>query len=248
MIDRNEESSNYIKINKSIERENEVNIRNQGNSYHDWFLIHSGFKTTIKPVVKNGSVIPTGPQVEENSYDTNNENSNYDYEIWFKKHSGLLEKELEKVEETFLIYTSLCKYYYPLIIRPIHNLRTNTCNKHSKNLSIFCLTCQRHCCLECKPKHEGHFLIDLEKFSLREKDIIKAEKSVDKISSLFKSYFDEKEYEMSYERIKEYEDELKRFNYYVINAYRNNKNNYYYFFNFYYLFRLHEDLKKKRII
>ena len=234
MIDRNEESSNYVKINLSIERENEVNIRNRGNIYHDWFLIHSGFQTKIKPVVKNGFVIPTGPQVEENYYDTTNERSNYDYDFWFKKHSGFLEKELEKVEETFSIYTSLCKYYYPLIIRPVHNLRTNTCNTHSKNLSFFCLTCQRHYCLKCKPKHEGHFIINLEKFSLREKDIIKAEKSVDKISSLFKSYFDEEEYEMSYERIKEYEDELKRFNYYVINAYRNNKNNYYNEENFWY--------------
>ena len=36
-----------------------------------------------------------------------------------------------------------------------------------------------------------------------------------------------------------------KFNDFVIDSYRNDKNNFYHYFNFYYLFRVKEDLKNR---
>ena len=198
---------------------------------------------------KDAQFLPSQSQSKETMENNLNNKSEdyeedfYDYDIWFKKHSGLLEEEIKRAEKNFEIYTSICKKYYPFIIRPVNNLGKSLCNKHLKMMNFFCFSCERHFCDGCK-NDSGHSLIDLEKLKIKEKDLIKEEKEVkDKISSLFQRFLENKEYEDSYESIKKTKDEILKFNVYVINSYRIEKNNFYKFFNFYYHFRLKEDLK-----
>ena len=139
-------------------------------------------------------------------------------------------------ENYFSVYTSICKKYYPCIIKPDDTKGYGCC---------FCFTCERHFCIEYqREEHLEHSFINFEQLKINEEDLIKEENSVtNKISLLFKSFLDNKENEKLYDTIKKIEDELIKFNIFIINSYRKEKNNFYNFFNFYYLFILKEDFK-----
>ena len=108
---------------------NEDKRKREQNSYHNWFLVHSGMKKDAQLLLSHSQ----SKETMENNL--NNKSEDYeeelcDYDIWFKKHSGLLEEEIKRAEKNFEIYTSICKKYYPFIIRPVNNLGKNHCNKH----------------------------------------------------------------------------------------------------------------------
>lgn len=95
-----------------------------------------------------------------------------------KAYRFIITEEIKRAEKNFEIYTSICKKYYPFIIRPVNNLGKNLYNKHLKMINFFCFTCERHFCDGCKAEHSGHSLIDLKKLKIKEKDLIKEEKEV----------------------------------------------------------------------
>ena len=104
------------------------------------------------------------------------------------------------------------------------------------------MTCNSHFCIECKNSHIKHTYINLDQIKINEDELNDAENSVKiKISKLFNGKLDEK----AFEKLKVYEEEMIKFNYFIIDSYRNEKNNFYKYFNYYYLFRLKEDLKNR---
>lgn len=66
-----------------------------------------------------------------------------------------------------------------------------------------------------------------------------------KINVLFSKYLNVQLDDRSYEKVEKFKEEIIEFNYFVIDLYRSNKNNFYNYFNYYYLFRLKDDLKNK---
>jgi len=244
-IDKNntEAKTNYCQLEDYESKRKKEEIK-----FHNWFLIHSGMQKDIKSR-KEESLLSTNSQIDDTSSKTKEreeekeERDNlyekyfyricdykpletkkdyYDYEAWFKNHSASLEEEKE---DNFSVYTSICKKYYPCFIKPAQKTEKNGFDKHFKNFSFFCFTCERHFSTECKTDHSEHSFINLDQLKINEEDLIKEEKSVkNKISSLFKRFLDNKEYENSYEAIKKTEDEIIKFNIFVINSYRKEKN------------------------
>jgi len=120
------------------------------------------------------------------------------------------------------------------------------CDEHYKAFSYFCFKCDKHFCLECKNIHIEHSFINLEETKISEEELNKEENLIKaKISSLFNKYSNEQLAHKSSEKIENFKEEIIEFNYFIINTYRINKNNFYNYFNFYYLFRLKNDLKNK---
>lgn len=202
---------------------------------------------------------------EERNEDTN------DYVAWFKRHSIQREPEIKKENEKITkknegkfktkneknsravseksfccCYTSICKRNYPLILNPFVKNMNYCCDEHNKAFSFFCFKCDKHFCLECKNIHIDHSFINLDEIRISEEELYKEENSVKaKISALFNKYSNEQLDHESYEKIENFKEEIIEFNYFVIDTYRINKNNFYNYFNFYYLFRLKDDLKTK---
>ena len=106
-----------------------------------------------------------------------------DYAIWLEKNcvkranikldsEDSLNKEKE---EGFKAYTPICKKYYPLILKPVHNMAYNICSKHLKIISFFCLICESHYCIECKTNHIGHSFIKFDEIDVNEDELDKKE-------------------------------------------------------------------------
>lgn len=78
-----------------------------------------------------------------------------------------------------------------------------------------------------------------------DEDIIKMEKSIDKkMDNLLKSTSQSKSNDPKLELQRQNEiTNLRKFNHFIVEQYKNNKYNFYNFFNFYYLFKLKDDIK-----
>ena len=139
-------------------------------------------------------------------------------------------------------YTTICQKFYPLI------LKLNTHESYQK-FSYFCLTCNIHLFDKGQNKHKYHSIISLKEIEISDKDIINSEKAIDKnMDDLFKFTSqvianDQKIELQKQNEIVNLKNQLKNFNYFVIEQYKNNKYNFYNFFNFYYLFKLKDDIK-----
>ena len=122
------ESIDKIKEDKRNDcqiEDNESKRKKELIKYHNWFLIHSGMKKDIKSKIEE-SLLSMNSQIDDTSSKTKEKEEEkeigenlyekyfyricdykpletkkdyYDYEAWFKKHSGLLEKELKKEEK-----------------------------------------------------------------------------------------------------------------------------------------------------
>ena len=120
------------------------------------------------------------------------------------------------------------------------------CNETSKPFSYFCFKCDKHFCLQCKNMHIKHSFINLDEKKISEEELAKEENEVkSKINVLFSKYLNVQLDDRSYEKVEKFKEEIIEFNYFVIDLYRSNKNNFYNYFNYYYLFRLKDDLKNK---
>ena len=244
-----------ISLDKSLEHsesklDDELKKTGQQNfKYENWFLIHSGMKKKedlyIAEVNKNQPPYYEERSLKESVTGNSKEIDNipnetiFDYDAWFDKHS--VKSEIKEV-----VYTPICKKYYPLILTPINKNKTNICKKDSKRFTYFCFTCNNHFCPKCKTDHIGHSFISLEEIKIKEQELINERNSVqNKISSQFSKYLNEQLDNNSKKIIMKSIDEIIKFNYYVINSYRRDKNNFYNYFNYYYLYRLKEDLKNK---
>ena len=261
-------SKNEVKNRK--EKEYKEQKEEEWNLYEKWFYRNcdSNNKVNIDIIISRDYDSKSPPQYEDKTLINNDNNpyvykkGNFDYAEWFKRHSFQKdsvkygnsyicnleetkeeeEKQRIESEENFQVYTTFCKKYYPFIIKPINKTKKNICGDHFKIFSFFCLACNSHFCIECKINHIGHSFINLEQIEIKEEELIKSENLVKiKISQLFNGQFDEKTCEI----LKKYEEEIIKFNYFIINSYRNEKNNFYKYFNYYYLFRLEEDLKNR---
>ena len=249
--------------NKRKEKDHGGEKQERWNLYEKWFYRNCDNNNTPElHIIKSQDYTPKNDLLYENRIIENNDNEPYvikknilDYAAWFQRHSssGNFEKSKEEkeekeerkkieTEEDFHIYTSICKKYYPFIINPVHKPQNNICKNHYKNYVLFCLTCNIHFCVEDKKYHIDHSFIDLDQIKINEEELIEAENSVkNKRFQIFNEKLDEK----ACEKLKKYEEEIMNFNYFIINSYRNEKNNFYKFFNFYYLFVLKKDLKKR---
>ena len=217
-------------------------------NYENWFLIHSGMKKQNDleiSINKNKSSQYGEWHLKKNVVGNSEEKNNlpdrtiFDYSIWFDRHST-------KSEIKEIIYTSICKKYYPLILTQVYENIANICIKDSIRYSYFCFTCDSHFCCKCKTNHMNHSFINLDEIKINEEELINERNSVQKkISSIFDKYLEQKLDNNSNKIIKKSIDELIKFNYYVINSYKKGKSNFYNYFNYYYLFRLKEDLKNK---
>ena len=218
-------------------------------NYEIWFLIHSGMKKEkdleISEFNKKESPQYDECPLKKHIIGNSEEKRNipyriiFDYPAWFDRHST-------KSEIRELIYTPICKKYYPLILTQAFENMANICIKDFKRYSYFCFTCESHFCPKCKSDHMNHSFINLGEIKINEEELINERNSVQKkISLIFDKYLDKKLGNNPNTIIKKSRDEIIKFNYYVINSYRKDKSNFYYYFNYYYLFRLKEDLKNK---
>ena len=145
------------------------------------------------------------------------------------------------------VYTSICKKFYPLIIKIDNEDKKKICNKHYKEFFFFCFTCEMHFCLKCQSDHTGHSIINFDDIKINENDIIKEENLVNKkISLLFKGKINKKIDQRTYDMLMNLKKEIIKFNHFVIEKYKKNKNNFYTFYNYYYLYKLKDDLKIDR--
>ena len=145
------------------------------------------------------------------------------------------------------VYTSICKNFYPLIMKVDYEKIKKICNRHYRMLSFYCFTCQIHFCIKCQSEHLGHSFISFDEIEVNEKDIVKEENLINKkISLLFKQKINKKTDKKTYEFFMKLKNEVIRFNYFIIDAYKRDKNNFYNFYNYYYLYKLKEDLKSDR--
>ena len=145
------------------------------------------------------------------------------------------------------VYTSICKNFYPLIMKVDYGKIKQRCNKHYKIFSFYCFTCQIHFCNKCQCEHFDHSFISFDEIEINDTDIIKEKSLVkNRISLLFKEKINEKTDKKTYEKLMNLKDEIIKFNYFVIGAYKKDKNNFYNFYNYYYLYKLKEDLKSDR--
>lgn len=138
-----------IAINKSLENSErklddelkKTKINNM--NYENWFLIHSGMKKE-EDLEKSEVNRNKSPKYDEcplkkneigNSEEKNNlpDRTILDYSVWFDRHST-------KSEIREIIYTSICKKYYPLILTQAYKNMENICIKDSKRYSYFCFT------------------------------------------------------------------------------------------------------------
>ena len=144
------------------------------------------------------------------------------------------------------VYTSICKKFYPLI-NVHYNKISKKCSQHFKIYGFYCFTCEEHYCLECQSKHKGHSVINFDEININEKEIKNEENSVQKkISSFFKGKINKKTDKKTYELLMNLKNEMIKFNYFIIDNYKNDKNNFYNFYNYYYLYKLKEDLKSDK--
>ena len=236
----NETKSN-VKEKKRKAKEYKEHKEKKMNLYEQWFYRHCDSNNTPDiDIIKSQDYDSKNPLQYEDNILRNNYNKpditntyTHDYAAWFQRHStkketakfvniyaDILKKRKEeekriKQEDYFLAYTPICKKYYPFILMPVHETQTNIYNK-----DFFCFSCNSHFCIEYKNNHIEHSFIDLDQIKINEEELIKAENSVKiKISPLFNGKFDEK----INEKIKKYKDEIIRFNYFIINSYRNEK-------------------------
>lgn len=139
------------------------------------------------------------------------------------------------------MFTSICKKFYPLTM--VVEKTQNYCKKHHKIISFFCFTCNSHLCLKCKSEHINHSLESFDKLKFNEENLLKEEKSIPiRASLLFNSKSNKNIDKKILEKLK---NEIMNFNYFIIDSYRKENNNFYNFFNYYYCFKLKEDLKSK---
>jgi hypothetical protein len=182
---------------------------------------------TVK--AKSFRIIAKKPKEEKQEEDRNKRSSQEDI---FK----------QKIDKFKTDYTTICQKFYPLI------LKVNIYESYQK-FWCFCLTCNIHLFEKDQNKHMHHSIIDLKKIEISEKDIINSEKTIDEnMDNLFKSASQEKGNDLKLEQQKQNEivnlkNQLKNFNHFVIEQYKNNKYNFYNFFNYYYLFKLKDDIK-----
>ena len=142
-------------------------------------------------------------------------------------------------------YTTICQKFYPLI------LKLNIYESYQK-FPYFCLTCNNHLFNKGQNKHKYHSIISLKNLEISDEDIINTEKTIDKnmdnifkcITSQEKANNDPKLELQKQNDLINLKNQLKNFNHFVIEQYKNNKYNFYNFFNFYYLFKLKDDIKK----
>ena len=135
-------------------------------------------------------------------------------------------------------YTTICQKFYPLIIK-------QNIYESCKQFSYFCLTCNLHLYDKSRNKHKDHSIISLKKIEIMDEDIIKMEKSIDKkMDNLLKSTSQSKSNDPKLELQRQNEiTNLRKFNHFIVEQYKNNKYNFYNFFNFDYLFKLKDDIK-----
>ena len=221
--------------------------RKDSMKYETWFLVHSGMKKKedlcISDLNNNLEEFASKDEIWNMPYETKADI--HDYAAWFHRHSVKRERISEKEEsDGFKSYTPICKKYYPLIINPVDKNVKKNYDICSENFFFYCFTCDENFSPESKTNHKEHSIINLDEIKIGEEKLIEEENSIrGKISSLFNKNLEENPDEESNEIIKKSIEEIIKFNYYVINSYRRDKNNFYKYFNYYYLFRLKEDLK-----
>ena len=89
--------------------------------------------------------------------------------------------------------------------------------------------------------------MSFEDIRINENDIIKEKNLVKKrISLLFNKKFNKKTDKKVNEFLMDLKNELIRFNYFIIDAYKKDRNNFYYFYNYYYLYKLKDERKSDR--
>jgi len=216
--------------------------------YHKWFLAHSGINKNLSQSMNDKSQSSQNVKEGKISQEENLLNINlpkrriYDYEAWFERHST--KNEFITRETRFKeIYTQFVKKLYPLILESKYIIEKNICDKHNKIFSYFCFTCEKHFCSECENNHKGHSSICFSKIKIKEEELNKKENLIKvKISSLFRETDDVQ----SNNTIKRAKYEVMKFNYFVINSYRRESNDFFNYFNYYYLFKLSDDLINKK--
>ena len=150
-----------------------------------------------------------------------------------------------------IAYTSLCKKYYPLIIKPCSKYLKNYCKKHFESFFYYCLTCNIHFCIKCQMEHKEHSIINLKEKEINDDEVIKIEKSIEmSLQLMFKQITKKKNKgannKQKNEILNKIMNELERFNYFIIDSYKSDKYNFTNFFNFYYLFKIKDELKYKK--
>ena len=167
-------------------------------------------------------------------------------EIKRRNHSSdRINAQLLQIENSILdkfedIYIPIIKKVYPFIFNPDNKNCKKYCQKDYEIISFFCLTCLSHFCIKCQPEHISHTFYDIKKIKIKENEVEQAEIAVkEKKSILFENDLNE-ELKTS---INEAKDEILKFQSYIIDKYKIDKNNFYNICNFLYVFRFKELLK-----
>ena len=167
----------------------------------------------------------------------NNSLDKMNINLLINKESFQSEKAIENFDD---IYSPIVKKVYPFIINPDNKDIENYCKKHNNVISFFCFACHTHFCIICKSEHTNHSFYSFEKEKINENDITKAEIAIrEKSPLLFEDYLNKK----LNVNINEAKNEILRFQSYVIDKYKKEKNNFYNIYNFVYIFKLKDLLK-----
>lgn len=100
-------------------------------------------------------------------------------------------------------------------------------------------------------EHKEHSIINLKEKEINDDEVIKIEKSIEmSLQLMFKQITKKKNKgannKQKNEILNKIMNELERFNYFIIDSYKSDKYNFTNFFNFYYLFKIKDELKYKK--
>ena len=89
-----------------------------------------------------------------------------------------IKESIDQISSNFeKAYTSTCKVFFPLIIKPTFN-KMNKTQKYCIRFPFYCFTCHTHFFYDDKSTHQSHSFINLIKVEITEDVIINAKKDL----------------------------------------------------------------------